>query len=90
MDKVYKSKIDLGLVTPLVFSFVVIETLMIGQGEWTGAVLVGVVVLFIGYMFMDTYYKVTGDGVLKVRGGFLVNRKIEISRIKSVMPTNSI
>lgn len=44
--------------------------------------------IFIGYHFVSTYYEI-GNGVLRVKSGFLVNRSIPISSITKLEATKN-
>lgn len=47
------------------------------------------VLAFIVYLFLETKYYIKGD-ILQVKAGFLVNKKIKIMSIQSVMKTDSV
>jgi len=44
--------------------------------------------IFIGYIFISTYYEI-GNGVLRVKSGFLLNRSIPIDAITKIEATNN-
>ena len=86
--KIYKSKIDwwLGLVLiyPIYRSIVSIV-----EGEWLGYLGVVLCLLFIVFISKSTRY-IINENQLVVKCMFIVNDKIEISKIKRIEKTNSI
>lgn len=89
MTKTYKSEIGFTLVTPVAFLLLSVEAFMIINKLWAGAALVGLVIILIGYLFVDTSYKLTHDKKLKVKSGFLINKEIDVFTIEKVEPTRS-
>ncbi|MDX1766944.1 MAG: PH domain-containing protein [Arenibacter troitsensis] len=53
-----------------------------------GSILLLLPSIFIGYHFVSTYYEI-GNGVLRVKSGFLVNRSIPISSITKLEATKN-
>ncbi len=87
MRKTFKSKIGLAILIPIAFLLMTIEILMIINGIWLSAIIVGLVILFITYLYLDTSYKFTDDNKLKIKSGFLINKSIDIHSIKTVKQT---
>lgn len=86
--KIYKSKIDwwlgLVLVYPIFRSIVSII-----EGKWFGYLGIVLCFLFIVFISKSTRY-IIDENQLIVKSMFIVNCKIEISRIKKIEKTNSI
>ncbi|MCF6129031.1 PH domain-containing protein [Flavobacterium sp. AS60] len=86
--KIYKSKIDwwLGLVLlyPIFRSVVSII-----EGEWIGYLGIILCTLFIVFISKSTRY-IIAENQLIVKCMFIVNDKIEISKIRKIEKTNSI
>lgn len=86
--KVFKSKIDwwfgLVLVYPI---FVSIKSLL--EGEWIGLLGLGVVVGLI-LVFSKTTRYIINENQLIVKSTWIVNERIEISKIKKIEKSNSI
>lgn len=84
----YKSKI--GWIQAIIMLFL----LLVAVYQWLKSpVSIGPVFLllpsfFIGYIFLTTYYEV-GNGVLRVKSGFLLNRSIPISAIIKIEATKN-
>lgn len=86
--KIYKSKIDwwLGIVFlyPL---FLGIQSII--EGKWIGFLLFFGVLFFIWFISKTTSYTIKEDE-LQVKSMFVVNQKIEISKIRKIEKSNSI
>ena len=89
MKKIFKSKIGLELVIPLVLVFGTVLAVTISQEpSWIGIVILLSVILFVIYMFMTTEYKIENDE-LTIKCGFLYNKIIDIKTIKKIKETNN-
>ena len=89
MKKVYKSKIGLELVIPLVVVFGTVLVLSLRQEpSWIGFLILLPVILFIVHMFMTTNYTLDNDK-LTIKCGFLFNKTIDINTIKKITETNN-
>lgn len=89
MSKVYKSKIGLELVIPLVLVFGAVLFLIISEEPgWLGLVIILPVIVFIVYMFMTTYYTISGNN-LRIKCGFIINKTIDIHTINKISETNN-
>ncbi len=86
--KIYKSKIDwwLGIVFlyPL---FLGIQSIV--EGKWIGFLLFFGVLFFIWFISKTTSYTIKEDE-LQVKSMFVVNQKIDISKIRKIEKSNSI
>lgn len=87
--KTFRSKTDSAIVMILAASFIGPAILFISQKDWKGALLMCAVLAFIVYLFLETKYYIKGD-ILQVKAGFLVNKRIKIMSIQSVMKTDSV
>lgn len=89
MRKVYKSKIDAGLPILILSGMIAPLVMFIREEDWIGLSIMFATLLFSGYLFYTTDYTISGDS-LRVRSGFLVNKKISIATIQSVKQTDSL
>lgn len=89
MSKVYKSKIDAALPILILSGMIAPLVMFIREEDWTGLSIIFTTLLFSVYLFYTTDYTISGD-CLRVRSGFLVNKKISIATIQSIKPTNSL
>ena len=88
MRKIYKSKVALAFVLPLIVlillsSFLLIKTL------WLPAV---ITIIFIGlyiHLYLTTYYELTPDKKLKVQSGFIFKKEIYINSIYRIRKAKS-
>ncbi|MEZ4787052.1 MAG: PH domain-containing protein [Flavobacterium haoranii] len=89
MKKLFPSKVDIAL--PILFIVTSIPPIVIGirEKDWViFAIMLGTFALIM-YLLYDTNYTIT-QGNLKVHSGFIVNKNIPISEIKSIKKTDSI
>jgi len=89
MKKVFPSKVDIAL--PILFIVTSIPPIVIGIREKDLVIFAIILVTFslIMYLLYDTNYIIT-NGNLKVHSGFIVNKNIPISEIKSIKKSDSI
>lgn len=89
MNKVYKSKIGLELVIPLVLVFGTVLFLTANEKpSWIGLSMLLLVILFVVHLLMTTNYTISGDH-LAIKCGFLFNKTIDIKTIKKISETNN-
>ena len=86
--KIYKSKIGLELVIPLIIVLGVTSVLMVLKSAWPGLVIDFAVIVFLWYTFTNTFYTIR-DKHLTVKCGFFVNETINIDSIKSLKETRN-
>jgi hypothetical protein len=87
MQKIFKSKIGLELVIPLVLVFGTVFFLTIkDNSSWLGLAILLPLVLFIFHLFMNTYYTIDGNYLI-VKSGFIINKTIDIKQIKKISET---
>ena len=86
---VYKSKIGLELIIPLVLLLGTEAFIMIYKQLLGGLFIVLLVAAFISYVFRSIYY-VINNGSLEIHGSSLFYAAIDIASIKSVAETNNI
>jgi hypothetical protein len=90
MNKIYKSKIGLELVIPLVLIFGTVLAQAISQKpNWIEITILFAVIFFVIHMFMTTNYTIE-SGELKIRCGFLYHKTIDIKSIKKITETNDL
>lgn len=89
MKKVFRSKVGLELLAPLVIlmTTVVVLLMMAGAYSWSILIIPVLTSVFITHMFLTTYYTIEGD-VLSVRCGFLMHMKISIATITRIRETS--
>src|SRR5215212_9879814 len=83
MKKTFKSKVDFVVLST---SLVLLagEVYMIYRNIVIGMVAIGILILFLAYMYFDTLYTLTLDHKLKIKSGFFFHREIYIKSIKTV------
>ena len=87
--KVFKSKIGLELVIPLIIVFGTILFLTVYEKpSWLGLTILLLVLLFVVHIFMTTYYVINGN-ILTIKCGFLFNKTIKINAIKKISETSN-
>jgi hypothetical protein len=84
----YKSKIGWILVIIILLLFLAPVYQWLKNPVPIGPALLLLPSLFIGYIFLTTYYEI-GNGVLRVKSGFLLNRSISISSITKIEATKN-
>lgn len=84
----YNSKIGFGIPLFIIVVLGSISILMIYNKTWIGLFVILLVMGFIGYIFMTTYYLVT-DKILKIKCGFMVNKSVSIDSIRKISETNN-
>lgn len=88
--KIYKSKIGLELVIPLLIVFGTALILILNEkSSWLGLIILFPVILFVVHMFMTTYYVISGNN-LTIKCGFLINLTLDIRTIKKISETNNL
>ncbi len=86
--KIYKSKVDWWLGLVLVYP-IFSSVASIIEGEWIGYIVIALCLLFIVFISKSTGY-IISENHLIVKCMFIVNDKIEISKIRKIEKTNSI
>jgi len=86
--KIYKSKVDWWLGLVLVYP-IFRSVASIIEGEWIGYIGIVICLLFIVFISKSTRY-IISENYLIVKCMFIVNDKIEISKIRKIEKTNSI
>ena len=86
--KKYPSKIGFGLVFFILAMLVVSSMFMVSPPVWSGLIVNVILLAFIIHLFATTFYVIDGNS-LNIKSSFLVNKKIEISRIKKISETNN-
>ena len=84
----YRSKIGWFLVLVLLVMIGAVVYVLLKEPMGMGAVVLLLATLFMVYFLLTTYYEI-GDGVLRIKSGFLINRTILITNIKKIEATNS-
>lgn len=84
----YRSKIGWFLVVVLLVMIGAVVYMWLKEPMGLGPMVLLLATLFIIYFFLTTYYEI-GDGVLRIKSGFLINRSILITNIKKIEATNN-
>ncbi|GAB2515635.1 PH domain-containing protein [Spirosoma aerophilum] len=84
----YTSKIGPELAIPVFVLLGSTGLLMSYEKIWSGLLVIVLVSLFIGHMFLTTYYQIDGQN-LRIRCGFLVNQSIDITTIRTITETRN-
>ena len=71
----YKSKIGLNLLLPIILIVGSIGAFMAYEKIWIGLLIILLVSIFIGHIFLSTYY-IIENKVLRVKSGFIIDEKI--------------
>lgn len=86
---VYRSQISIPILIALGILIGGICVLELIDGAWGGLIINLLVVVFITYIYTNTYYTIASNQLL-VRCGFIINITIDIAKIRSIAETNSI
>lgn len=84
----YKSKVDVWLVVLIFAPAVYLLYTSLNSAEYGAVIILLLSVLFVAYLFLTTEYKIT-QTALNIKAGFIVDKNIAISEIKSVQKTNN-
>jgi hypothetical protein len=87
MKKIFKSKVDLRVLIPVVIVLLGSGIFFLVNKITIGAIAVVLLAAFLIYVYMDTLYELTGDNKLKIKSGFFFHEEIYIKSIKKVKPT---
>lgn len=86
--KRYNSKIGNKILLVIIIVFGVITILMVLTKIWLGLAAIILMIGFIVYIFLTTYYTIS-DRTLKVKCGFMINKSIPIDTILKISETNN-
>lgn len=89
MKKTFKSKIDVLLLLPVLLVLAGVGVYVVLNGIIAGEIAVGLILLFILYTCLDTFYTFTNDNKLKIKSGVFYNREIYIKSIRKIRPTKN-
>ena len=89
MKVIYKSKLGPELIIPIALMLGGAISMLLFNHLWIGALFMGILILGIGYTFLQTSYTIENDQ-LTIKCGFLYHLQIEISSIKQITATNSL
>ena len=88
MMKIYKSKIDWWLGLPLIYP-IFMSIVSIIEGEWIGYLGMLVIILLILFVSKTTRY-IISENQLTVKSMWIVNDKIDVSKIRKIEKSRSI
>ncbi len=86
--KIYKSKISSPVLILVTLPMTMLSLWMIQLGSWVGFSVIAFTSIFLFHLLITTYYVIEGNR-LRVKSGFLVNRTIEIEKIRKVETSKS-
>lgn len=84
----YKSKLDLTLIIPLLIGLSSILLIMAYNKTWPGLIVFLLITAFIIHLFLTTYYRIDGK-TLTIKAGFLINKSVNIDKIRKITETNN-
>ncbi len=84
----YKSKIGKEFILFLSPLLAGVSIFMVFMKNGPGIIIMAAVIIFIVYLFLNTYYQIS-ENQLIVRAGFLINLKIDINSIRKIAYTQS-
>lgn len=84
----YKSKSDLTLIIPVFIALSGILLIMAYNKVWPGLIVFLLITAFIVHIFLTTYYQINGK-TLTIRCGFLINKSVDIDKIRKITETNN-
>lgn len=84
--KIYKSKLGLELIIPILilFGYFIYDVTI--EKNWVGFSIILMTSLFIFYTFISIKYSIKNE-ILNVKCGFFVNQNIDINAIKKISET---
>ena len=86
MTNIYKSKLGLELIIPLILIFGYVLFELISKRAWIGILILLVTIIFILYTFLSIQYKIE-NGNLNIKCTILMTINIEIKSIRKVTET---
>ena len=89
MKKIYKSKIGIELVIPILLIIIFSFHNIINEPKISAIIILIFILAFILYIFLSIKYTISNQN-LNIKGGFLVNEDIDISKIKKIEKTFNI
>lgn len=84
----YPSKISFGLVFFIIAILFGSSIPMISPPVWLGLIANLLVLAFVAHLFTITCYVIDGNSII-IKSSFIVNKKIDINRVKKISETNS-
>lgn len=66
------------------------EILLLTEGNYSGVIIIGLLLMFFIYLYFTTHYTISSDNRLIIKCGFLINETIDISEISTIKKTNTI
>ena len=88
MKDVYKSAVGSAIYIPMCIVGGLFISLIISKA-WPGVIILGVSFIFLLHMLFNTYYTISGNE-LKIKCGFIINKTIDISTIKKIVPSRNV
>lgn len=88
MKKLYKSKIGLELIIPIIIVLGVVLFITASEKpHWVGPIILLPIVLFIVHMFSKTYYVIDGNS-LTIKCGFF-STAVDVNTVTKISETNN-
>jgi len=89
-DIVYKPKIGLEILIPVVLVLGTVTTIMAINFIWVGLGVCGLIIAYVVNIYTGTYYKITSDNRLFIKCGFTETIDININDIEWIKRTNEL
>lgn len=89
-DTIYKSKIGLEILIPVVLVMGMVTAFMMINSVWFGALFCLLIWLLLFNIYTKTYYKITSDNRLIIKCWIMESWEIEIKDIVSIRKSNSV
>ncbi|MCF2492935.1 PH domain-containing protein [Dyadobacter chenhuakuii] len=86
--KTYKSEIGPELSISISGVLMIVSILLITKGGWAGLAIAALLAVFFLHLFSTTYYQILDDQ-LRIKSGFLMDRRIPIKSITKIVETRN-
>jgi hypothetical protein len=90
LTKIYRSKVNIPLALLVFVPIIAGLILTLSERTWGAAVIMGLTLIFLSAMYLTTFYAITAEQDLVVRGGGFISRRIPIANINRLQKTRTI
>ncbi len=90
ITKIYRSKVNIPLALLVFVPNIAGLILTLSERTWGAAVIMGLTLIFLSAMYLTTFYAITAEQDLVVRGGGFISRRIPIANINRLQKTRTI
>ncbi|QTN38353.1 PH domain-containing protein [Cryomorphaceae bacterium] len=88
--KIYRSKVNIPLALVVFVPIIAGLILTLSERTWGAAAIMGLTLVFLSAMYLTTFYAITAEQDLVVRGGPFISRRIPIANINRLQKTRTI